>query len=146
MKTGKSKREFFNKRARFDYDIFDTVEAGVVLTGDEIKVVRAGKVDMTSSYAKIMNGEVYWLGGNFNMEGGDRQRTRKLLLHKEQIKKIIGKTAEQGYTLIPVKLYLTRGKAKIELGIGKGKKEYEKRDTIKKREQQREIEKKLKNF
>lgn len=146
MTKGQSKKEFFNKRARFDYDISDTVEAGVVLTGDEIKVIRAGRVDMTSSYAKIINGEVYWLGGNFNINGGDRQRTRKLLLHKEEIKRLIGKTAEQGYTLIPIKLYLTRGKAKIELGLGRGKKEYEKRETIKKREQQRDIEKKLKNF
>lgn len=146
MKKPQNKKEFLNKKARFDYDISDTFEAGVVLTGDEIKTIRAGRIDMTSSYAKIINGEAYWLGGNFNSDSGERQRTRKLLLHKEQIKRLIGKTAEQGYTLIPIKLYLTRGKAKIELGIGRGKKEYEKRDTIKKREQQREIEKKLKNF
>jgi SsrA-binding protein len=146
MKKPSNKKEFFNKKARFDYIIFDTFEAGVILTGDEIKTIRAGRVDMTSSYAKIINGEVYWLGGNFNLESSDCQRTRKLLLHKEQINKLIGKTAQLGYTLIPIKLYLTRGKAKIELGIGRGKKEYEKRDAIKKREQQREIKNKLRNF
>lgn len=147
MKTKKqsSKKEFYNKKARFDYEITDSIETGIVLNGDEIKAIRASRVDMTGSYAKIINGEVFWLGANLNTLSGDRQRTKKLLLHKSQIDKLIGKTAEQGYSLIPVKMYLTRGKAKLELGIGKGMKKYEKRDKLKKRDIEREININLKN-
>jgi SsrA-binding protein len=138
-KKPSAKKEFYNKKARFDYEIVDSVEVGIVLTGDEIKTVRANRIDMTGSYAKILNGEVFWLGANFNVNTGDRQRTRKLLMHKAQIDKLIGKTAEQGYSLIPIKMYLTRGKAKLELGIGKGMKKYEKRDKLKKRDIERDI-------
>ena len=115
------------------------------LTSEEIKAIRAGKVDMSSSYAKIINGEIFWLGGSINAESGDRQRTRKLLLHKEQIQKLFGKTQEKGLTLIPLKLYLTRGKAKIELGLGRGMKKYEKREVLKKKDTKRDIEISLKN-
>jgi SsrA-binding protein len=139
------KIEFFNKKARFDYKIDDSVETGIVLTSEEIKAIRAGKVDMSSSYAKIINGEIFWLGGSINAESGDRQRTRKLLLHKEQIQKLFGKTQEKGLALIPLKLYLTRGKAKIELGLGRGMKKYEKREVLKKKDTQRDIEISLKN-
>ncbi len=138
------KKEFYNKKARFDYEIVDSVETGIVLTGDEIKTIRANRIDMTGSYAKIINGEVFWLGANFNVTSGDRQRTRKLLMHKAQIDKLIGKTAEQGFSLIPIKMYLTRGKAKLELGIGKGMKKYEKREKLKKRDIEREIDQKIK--
>lgn len=145
IKKPVNKKEFYNKKARFDYEISDSIEAGIVLTGDEIKAIRANKVDMTGSYAKIINSEVIWLGANINIIAGDRQRSRKLLLHKAQIDKLIGKTAEQGYSLIPVKMYLTRGKAKLELGIGKGMKKYEKREKLKKRDIEREINLNLKN-
>ncbi|MCL5411028.1 MAG: SsrA-binding protein SmpB [Patescibacteria group bacterium] len=134
-----SKREFYNKKARFDYQITDSLETGIALTGEEIKAIRANKIDMTGSYAKILNGEVFWIGANINIEGGDRQRTRKLLLHRSQIDKLIGKTAEQGFSLIPLKLYLTKGKAKLELGIGKGMKKYEKREKLKTRDIERDI-------
>jgi SsrA-binding protein len=139
MDKKKRSREFFNKKARFDYEILDSFEAGIVLTGEEIKAIRAGKVDMTGSYAKLLNNEVFWLGAVFNLETGDRQRTRKLLLHKDQIKKLIGKTQEQGLSLLPLKVYLTRGKAKLELGIGKGMKKYDKREKLKKKDLEREV-------
>ena len=135
----KKSKEFFNKKARYDYKIEDSFEVGVVLTSEEIKAIRSGRVDMTSSYAKILNGEVFWLGGVINVESGDKQRTRKLLLHKEQIERLIGKTNEQGYALLPIKLYLKKGRAKLELGVGKGMKKYDKRQVLKKRDTERDI-------
>lgn len=142
----KQQKEFYNKKARFEYQIMDTLESGIVLTGDEIKAIRSGKVDITSSYAKIMNEEVFWLGANLNVGGEeDKQRTKKLLLHKDQIKKLIGKTTEKGYSLIPLKMYLTRGKAKLELGVGKGMKQYEKRSKLKERDIQKNISVEIKN-
>lgn len=138
------KRQFYNKKARFDYEIIDSLEAGLVLTGLEIKAVRTGRLDMTGSYVKIINGEVFWLGGNFNLAEGDRQRTRKLLLHSNEIKRLAGKSQEQGLALIPLKLYLKRGKAKLELGIGRGLKKYDKRAKLKKKDQQREINRRIK--
>ena len=135
----KNQIEIYNKKARFDYQILDSLEAGIVLTGLEIKAVRAKKVNMTSSYAKIIGGEVFWLGGVMEISQGDKQRTRKLLLKKDQIKKLIGKVEEKGLSLIPIKLYLTRGKAKLELGIGKGMKIYEKRSKLKEQDIERDV-------
>lgn len=132
------KTEFYNKKARFDYEIAESFEAGIVLTGEEIKAIRSGRISLAASYAKILNGEVFWLGGNF-LGVSVPDRTKKLLLHKDQIKRLVGKLGEDGMTLIPLKLYLHRGKAKLELGLGKGKKKYDKRETIKKRDQEREI-------
>lgn len=128
-----------NKKAYFDYEILDTLEAGIVLTGDEIKVVRAKHVTIAGSYVKIIGGEVFWLGGNFNLKEGDRQRTRKLLLHAEQISKLIGKSQEDGLTIIPLKLYLQRGRAKLEIGVCKGLKKYDKREKLKKRDNERDL-------
>lgn len=139
------KKEFFNKKARHEYSIADSLEAGIVLNGLEIKAIRNGRIDMTSSYAKILNGEVFWLGGSINVETGDRQRTRKLLLKKEQIRKLTGKTAEKGMTLIPLKLYISKGKAKLELGVGRGMKMYEKRAVMKERDIKKNISIELKN-
>jgi len=144
-KESGKKKEFFNKKARHEYSITDSLEAGIVLNGLEIKAIRNGRVDMTSSYAKILNDEVFWLGGSINVETGDRQRTRKLLLKKEQIKKLIGKTAEKGMTLIPLKLYISKGKAKLELGVGRGMKMYEKRAVMKERDIEKNISIELKN-
>jgi SsrA-binding protein len=138
------KTEIFNKKARFDYNIVESFEAGIVLTGEEIKAIRLGRVSFGASYAKIINGEVFWLGGNF-IDTHDPDRTKKLLLHKEQIKRLIGKVHEEGMTLIPIKLYLKNGKAKIELGLGRGKKKYDKREDIKRRDQAREIGRELKD-
>lgn len=137
-KKSRKKTEFYNKKARYDYAISDSLEVGVALLGTEIKAIRSGRVDMTSTYAKIMSSEVFWLGGNINVESGDRQRTRKLLLHKAQIEKLVGQTQEKGLTLIPLKLYFKKGKIKMELGIGRGMKKYEKREVLKKRAQDKE--------
>lgn len=139
-----AKKEFFNKKARFEYSIEDSLEAGIALTGEEIKAVRTGRIDITGSHAKILKSEVFWLGSNFNIEGGDKQRTKKLLLHKDQISKLTGKTSEKGFTLVPLKLYLTRGKAKLELGIGKGMKKYDKRAKIKEKDIERDTEQTIK--
>lgn len=140
-----TKKEFYNKKARFDYEITDSIEAGVVLTSEEIKALRAGRLDMSGSYAKIIAGEVFWLGGNFNLAGGgEGQRTKKLLLHKEQIERLAGRTQEAGYALIPLKLYLKRGRAKVELGFGRGMKKYDKREKLKKKDQEREIRSRIK--
>lgn len=132
------KTEYFNKKARHDYEISESYEAGIVLTGKEIKTIRGGRLDITSSYVKIINGELFWLGAMINQEEGDRQRTRKLLVHKTEINRMFGKTQEKGLTLIPLKLYLKHGKAKLEVGIGRGLKKYDKREKIKKRDIERE--------
>jgi len=133
------KIEFFNRKARHDYEVLESLEAGIELTGSEIKAIRSGRINITNSFAKVMNGEVWWLGGEIRTEEGDATRTRKLLLHKEQIKRLTGQSAEKGLALLPLKLYLTNGKAKIELGVAKGLKKYDKREILKKRDQEKEI-------
>ena len=143
--TETKKKEFFNKKSRFEYEIKDTYEVGVVLLGLEIKAIRAGRVDLSTSYVKIKNGELFWIGGNLNLDEGDRQRTRKLLAHKTEIAKLSGKIQEKGLTLIPLKLYFKKGRVKLEIGLGKGKKEHDKRDVMKRRDQEREIQQKIKN-
>ncbi len=136
--------EIINRRARFDYFIEDTYEAGIVLKGTEIKSIRGGKASINDSYAIIRNSEVFLVnmfiahykeGNIFNHE---EKRSRKLLLHKSEIKKLDNKLKLEGYTLIPLKLYFVRGKAKIELGLCKGKKNYDKRESIKERDLKRE--------
>jgi SsrA-binding protein len=131
--------QFYNKKARFDYKIDDSFEVGMVLTGLEIKAIRNGRVNLTGSYVKILNNEVFWIGGELSGENPEPQRTRKLLLHREQISKLTGKTQEKGFSLIPLKLYVNRGKAKMEVGVGIGLKKYDKREISKKKDQQREI-------
>lgn len=144
-KPKNNSKEFFNKKARADYGIGDSFEVGIVLTGEEIKGIRSGRVNLSTSHAKIMHGEVFWIGGEIQVPSGDIQRTRKLLLHKDQIDKLIGKINEKGYTLIPLKLYLTRGKAKMELGLGQGLKKYDKRDKLKRRDLDLEAGRELRN-
>ena len=130
-------KKIYNKKARFDYDIVGTFEAGIVLSGLEIKSIRAGKVDLTGSHVKIIGGELFWLGGIIQVAEGDSQRSRKLLMHKTEINKLIGKTEEKGMSLIPISLYITRGKAKLQIGLGKGRKKHDKRKMIKKRDFER---------
>jgi len=132
-----------NKKAHFDYQILDSIEAGIALVGLEIKALRAKKVSITGSYVKIINGEVFWLGGNFDVVDGDRQRTRKLLLHSTEIGKLIGKSAEKGLTLVPLKLYMKRGRAKLEVGICKGLKKYDKREVMKKKDLERDADRSI---
>lgn len=135
-----------NKKARHDYFIEDTYEAGIVLTGTEIKSVRMGKVSIKESYAKIDGGEVMLLGMNISpYEQGNRfnvepLRPRKLLLHKQEIRKLIGYTTQKGLTLVPLQMYINeKGLAKIEIGIARGKKNYDKRDDIAKRDAERRM-------
>ena len=140
-----------NKKARHDYFIEDTYEAGIVLTGTEIKSVRQGKVSIKESYAKIEKGEViiygmnispYEQGNRFNV---DALRPRKLLLHKQEIRKLIGYTTLKGMTLVPLSMYINEdGRAKVELAVARGKKLYDKRQTIAKRDAARDIDRKMK--
>ena len=144
--------EILNKRARFDYFIEEEIEAGIVLTGTEIKSIRDGKCNIKDCYGVIKNGEVFLLnmyiaqykeGNIFNHE---ETRSRKLLLHKKEIKKITQAVEVGGYTLVPIKGYFKDNKFKILLGICKGKKNFDKRETIKERDIKREVAKNIKNF
>lgn len=144
--------EIQNKKAKFDYEIIDTYEAGIVLTGTEIKSIRAGKAQLKDSYAIIKNGEVFLLNMHINhYEQGnifnhDETRTRKLLLHKKEILRLRDKLEIEGFTLVPIKLYFKGNKAKILLGVAKGKKNYDKREAIKKRDIDRELKKQFKRY
>jgi len=134
-----------NRRARFEYEILETVEAGLVLVGSEVKSLRAGRADLKDSYAAVKDGEM-WLYAlrispyEFALDGGhDPERPRKLLLHRGEITRIGAKLAEKGLTLVPTSLYFKEGKAKVELGLGKGKTRIDKRETIKRRQADREM-------
>jgi SsrA-binding protein len=140
-----------NKRARFDYEISETLEAGLVLQGTEVKSLRDGRVSLQDAYADVKEGEVFLLHAHINpYDHGNRfnhdpERPRKLLLHRREIKRLIGKTQERGLTLIPTRMYFTHGKAKVELGLAKGKKQYDKREELKRRSAQRDIERALRH-
>ena len=143
--------EILNRKARFDYEIHDTLEAGIVLTGTEIKSVRNGSCNLKDSYIIIKNNEVFILnmhishydkGSIFNIE---ETRTRKLLLHKNEILKLKDKTSIKGFTIVPLKLYFKDGIAKLEIGVAKGKHTYDKKESIKERDIKRETDKMLKN-
>ena len=142
--------EILNRKARYDYEIEDTYEAGIVLTGTEIKSIRMGKVNIKDSYAIIRNNDIYLLNTHISLyeEGNrfnhDEDRTRKLLLHKKEILKLKDKLEIEGYTLVPLKIYFVKNKAKVLIGVAKGKKNYNKKETIKERDIQREMEKSLK--
>ncbi|WP_071460725.1 SsrA-binding protein SmpB [Bacillus massilinigeriensis] len=146
MPKGAGKTIAQNKKAYHDYFIEDTYESGIVLQGTEIKAIRAGRVNLKDSYARIQNGEVWLYSMHISpYEQGNRYnhdplRTRKLLLHNREISKLIGETKETGYALVPLKLYLKNGFAKILLGLAKGKKNYDKREDLKKKEAKRDIE------
>lgn len=142
-----------NKKARHDYFIEDVLEAGLVLTGTEIKSIRQGKVNLKESYAKIDNGEVIVLGMHISpYEQGNRfnvdpLRPRKLLLHEQEIRKLIGYTTLKGLTLVPLTMYINeKGMAKMELAVARGKKEYDKRDTIAKKDADRRMQQVAKNY
>ncbi|NLP14932.1 MAG: SsrA-binding protein SmpB [Clostridium sp.] len=140
-----------NKKARHDYFIEQTIEAGIVLSGTEVKSIRAGKVSLKDSYANIKNGEVFIYGMHIspyeqgNIFNKDPLRDRKLLLNRFEINKLIGYIQQKGMTLVPLEVYFKKGKVKIELGIGKGKKLYDKREDIAKKDAQREIDRRLKD-
>lgn len=139
-----------NRKAYHDYFIEETFEAGIMLTGTEVKSLRAGKANLKDGYARIIGEEAFLLNAHispYSKADGFQQhepdRTRKLLLHKKEIRRLLGKTREKGYTLIPTKIYFKDGKAKVELGLAKGKTFYDKRESIKKRDVKREMEKAL---
>ena len=140
-----------NKKAYHDYFIEDTFEAGIVLTGTEIKSVRMGKVSIKESYARIINGEMFVLGMNISpFEQGNRYnvdplRDRKLLLHRREIQKLAALTKEKGLTIVPLKMYINEdGRAKVEIGVARGKKNYDKRESIAERDAKRAMDRKVK--
>ncbi|ANC78425.1 MAG: SsrA-binding protein SmpB [Bacillota bacterium] len=146
MPKGEGKVVAQNKKARHDYHVEETFEAGIVLQGTEIKSIRAGRANLKDSFARVQNGELflhnmhistYEQGNRYNH---DPLRTRKLLLHRKEINKLLGATKEQGYSIVPLKMYLKNGFAKLLIGLAKGKKHYDKRDDLKKKDAKREIE------
>ncbi|GEK91796.1 SsrA-binding protein SmpB [Alkalibacterium kapii] len=151
MPQGQGKLIAQNRKARYEYTILDTIEAGIVLQGTEIKSIRAGRINLKDGYAGIRKGEI-WLynvhiapfekGNQFNH---DPVRTRKLLMKKKQIDKLIGETKQGGVTLIPLKVYIKNGVAKVLIGLAKGKKQYDKRETIKRRDQERQLRRAVKD-
>lgn len=139
-----------NRKARHEYFIENTIEAGIALKGTEVKSVRNGKCNIKDSFAMVENGEVYLYNMHIspyeqgNIYNQDPLRKRKLLLHKREIRRLDGYLKQKGYTLIPIRIYLKKGLVKVELSIAKGKKLYDKRETIAKKEAERKIERQLK--
>jgi SsrA-binding protein len=141
-----------NKKAWHNYFFEDKYEAGIALVGTEVKSLREGRANLGDSYGKIKNGEVFLVDAHIspyshaNRFNHDPLRTRKLLLHKKEIRRLIGKVQEKGFTLIPLRLYFSNGKAKVELGLGKGKKLFDKRETLKRKTMERDMERGRKGF
>ena len=139
-----------NRRARHEYAVDETLEAGLVLSGTEIKSIRAGRVNLAEAYARIERGEAWLIGAHIApYEQGNRNnhepiRTRKLLLHRDQISELVGRTQAKGFTLVPLKLYIRNGMAKLELGVAKGKQAHDKRRTIAERDMRRDLERSTK--
>ena len=144
--------EILNRKAKFDFEFIEVLEAGIVLTGTEIKSIRNGNASLKDSYALIRNNEVFLINMHIsaykegNIFNHSETRTRKLLLNKSEILKLKSKIDVENLTLVPIKLYFKRGRAKIELALAKGKKTFDKREAIKKRENDLEIKKALKNY
>jgi SsrA-binding protein len=142
-----------NRQARYLYEILETYEAGIELTGTEVKSIRAGKANLQDGYALIRDGEVWLINAHISPYTSSGQyfnheprRTRKLLLHREQIRKLIGKVEQQGLTLVPLKMYLKRGWVKVSIALGKGKKVHDKREDIKRRQDQRDMQRAMKSY
>jgi SsrA-binding protein len=150
MVKGEGKVVAQNKKARHDYTIVDTIEAGLVLTGTEIKSVRAARINLKDGYAQIKKGEAWLVNVHIapyeegNIWNQDPTRTRKLLLHKKQIAKLEGEVKGTGMTLVPLKVYIKDGFAKVLIGLAKGKHDYDKRESIKRREQDRDLKRTMK--
>lgn len=139
-----------NRRARHEYAVDETLEAGLVLSGTEIKSIRAGRVNLAEAYARIEHGEAWLIGAHIapyeqgNRNNHEPTRTRKLLMHRDQIAELVGRTQAKGFTLVPLKLYIRNGMAKLELGVARGKKERDKRRTIAERDMRRDLERSTK--
>ncbi|MYL33664.1 SsrA-binding protein SmpB [Pontibacillus yanchengensis] len=151
MPKGQGKVVAQNRKANHDFYIEDTFEAGIVLRGTEIKSIRAGRVNMKEAFARVDKGEIfihnmhisaYEQGNQFNHEP---TRMRKLLLHRKEIDRLIGETQQQGYSLVPLKMYIKNGVAKVLIGLGKGKKKYDKREDLKRKQAKRDIDRAIKN-
>ncbi len=151
MPKGRGKVIAQNKKANHDFFIEETIEAGIVLQGTEIKSIRNGRVNMKDSFARVNNGEVFLHNLHIspyeqgNIYNHDPTRMRKLLLHKKQIAKLIGETQQAGYSLVPLKMYLKDGYAKVLIGLGKGKKKYDKREDLKRKQMKRDVARALKD-
>jgi SsrA-binding protein len=134
-----------NRRARFEYEVLERVEAGIALVGPEVKALRAGKASLADAYAVVRRGEAWLLNlhispyGPASRENANPRRERKLLMHRKEIERLAGKVAERGLTLVPLSLYWKDGRAKVEIGLVRGKRRHDKRETIKKRESDREL-------
>jgi len=134
-----------NKKARFEYEIFETFEAGIVLKGTEVKSLREGRADINDAFAQMRKGEAVLFNMHIppyekgNIHNVDPRRARKLLMHRREIKHLSGEARTKGLALVPLKVYFKRGWAKVQLGLGRGKRQFDKRETIKRREAQREI-------
>ncbi|MCA1011160.1 SsrA-binding protein SmpB [Halobacillus halophilus] len=151
MPRGNGKTIAQNKKARHDFSIEETFEAGIVLQGTEIKSIRNGRVNLKDSFARINNGEVFLHNLHIspyeqgNIYNHDPTRMRKLLLHRKQINQLIGQTQQKGYSLVPLKMYIKNGVAKVLIGLGRGKKKYDKREDLKRKQQKREIDRAIKD-
>lgn len=152
MATQHTKTIAENRKARFNYHIEDTFEVGMVLVGTEVKSLRDGRANLTDAYARIVNGEAFvrqmHIGPYPFAHYGNHEplRPRKLLLHKSEIKRLIGKVDGKGYSLIPLKLYFKNGKAKMTLALARGKRKYDKREAIRKRDEKRELDRAKKQY
>lgn len=140
-----------NRKAAHTYEILETLEAGLVLTGAEIKAIRAHKVSLVGSYARLLfskgvdHPELFWVGGSIALTESDTTRSRKLLVHKKELNRLIGKLQEKRLTLVPLRLYLKKGRAKLELGLARGKQLHDKREAIKKRDIIRQLDETIKS-
>jgi SsrA-binding protein len=138
-----------NRRAHHDYEVLETYEAGLVLRGTEVKALRDGRADLKESYARIERGEGWLLGCHIspyaqgNRANHDPLRPRKLLLHRGELERLLGRVMERGWTLIPLKLYFKNGRAKVELGLARGRKTLDKRQVIREREERREMDREI---
>jgi SsrA-binding protein len=141
-----------NRRARFDYEVIDTLECGIALVGSEVKSLRNGKISLEEAYGRIKGGEVWLMGCDIpeyvqaNQFNHDPRRPRKLLLHRREIKRFASRAFEKGLTLIPLKMYFKRGRAKVLMGIGRGRKNYDKREALKKKDTQRRLQQAMRSF
>ncbi|EOH90689.1 SsrA-binding protein SmpB [Enterococcus asini] len=151
MPKGEGKLIAQNKKARHDYTIVDTIEAGIVLQGTEIKSIRNSRINLKDGFVRIRNGEAFLVNVHIspyeqgNIFNHDPLRTRKLLLHKKQIDKLYGEMKQQGMSIVPLKVYLKDGYAKVLIGLAKGKKQYDKRESLKRKDQERQIARAMKN-
>ncbi|HUX92672.1 MAG TPA: SsrA-binding protein SmpB [Ignavibacteriaceae bacterium] len=151
MEKDEEKNITVNRKARFEYSIIETYEAGIVLTGTEVKSLRQGKANLVDSYGNLKNGEAWLVSAHIsvyeqgNINNHEPTRSRKLLLNRKEIRKLSGKIKEKGYTLVPLRLYFKNGKVKVEMALAKGKKVYDKRETIAKRDYERDKARNFKN-